>query len=296
MSDDGSGGGGDFDTGSVDFGPAGADGGWHDHDPYVDHDFGTHADTGGADPWHDAGGAADPWVSPAEPAHAPEPVSGSGLDPVLFPDLDVALEVVPAVVPGFGYDPHDGGVVGDTFWSEQHWHEQERPDTCAIEAQGMVLADLTGSRPTEAELTAVAQEHHWYLPGGGTPQADVGLLLEHYGLDAHTHENAGLADIEHALSEGKGVIAAVSATVLDGPPGPDTPLAQIPGLPVLPADHAVQVIGVDRTDPGSPVVVLNDPGQWMGEGARVPLHQFLDSWAGSGHYLVTASRPDTTQP
>ena len=44
------------------------------------------------------------------------------------------------------------------------------------------------------------------------------------------------------------------------------------------ADHAVEVIGFDYSDPNNPMVILNDSGTPDGCGELVPLDVFVNAW------------------
>ena len=44
------------------------------------------------------------------------------------------------------------------------------------------------------------------------------------------------------------------------------------------ANHAVEVIGIDYSDPDHPMVILNDSGSPNGKGEMVPLGDFMDAW------------------
>ena len=52
------------------------------------------------------------------------------------------------------------------------------------------------------------------------------------------------------------------------------------------ANHAVEVIGVDYTDPDNPVVILNDSGHPDGCGSMIPLEDFVDAWEDGGCQMV----------
>jgi hypothetical protein len=53
------------------------------------------------------------------------------------------------------------------------------------------------------------------------------------------------------------------------------------------ADHAVEVIGIDKSDPDNPMVVLNDSGSPDGCGELVPLDVFENAWnAGDSQMIV----------
>jgi len=60
------------------------------------------------------------------------------------------------------------------------------------------------------------------------------------------------------------------------------------GLPDPGANHCVEVIGIDRSDPQHPQVIVNDPGHPDGKGMSIPLDQFEDAWANSNNLLDTA--------
>jgi hypothetical protein len=52
------------------------------------------------------------------------------------------------------------------------------------------------------------------------------------------------------------------------------------------ADHAVTVTGIDVSDPGNPMVILNDSGDPYGAGASYPLDKFMDAWEHSDFYYT----------
>lgn len=226
----------------------------------------------------------------------------SGLDDTLTVDPDGAFhdDLAPD-----GAEPDDTGpddhlvpdVVGTPDVDSAHdagavWHEQERDNTCAVAAQEFVLDAFTGVDHSEAELREVAESHGWYDPLGGTSIDDVGKILDHYGIDTERHDGASLADLESALADGDGVIVGVDSGEIWNPDtAPDDALTDYLGIPGQGADHAVQVVGVDHTDPAHPEVILNDSGTPDGQGERVPLATFLDAWDDSGNFMVVAHRP-----
>lgn len=224
----------------------------------------------------------------------------SGQDPVDEPDDGFVVD--PTGVDQAGAD--DAELVARTSLAEPavapavigrptdemaSWHLQERPDTCAVATQEFILDGLTGVDHTESELLAVAQANGWYTPGAGTSMEDMGKILDYYGLSTERHHNATLDDLQQALVNGDGVMVGVDSDEIWTPGlDPNEPLDAYPGIPGQGADHAVQVIGLDYTDPANPVVVLNDPGHPAGQGEMVPLEAFLEAWEDSGNVLVTA--------
>jgi hypothetical protein len=175
------------------------------------------------------------------------------------------------------------------------WHQQTKPDTCAIAAQEFILDEVTGRDFSEEKLTQEAAKNGWYNPGGGTPLECMGNLLEAHGIPVQKQEGCNLEDISDKLARGEKVLVGVNSDEIWNQQ--DTPLSETTGMPGQPADHAVQVTGIDNSDPNNPTVILNDPGIPDGEGLRVPAEQFLNAWEGSNRYMVSTDRAgDYKQP
>ena len=107
-------------------------------------------------------------------------------------------------------------------------------------------------------------------------------------------EGATLADLESALSQGRGVIVGVDAEELWTPgfeADDDTAVGDTAGIPGQDGNHAVQVIGIDRTEGGDPRVVLNDPGHPDGRAVSVSAEEFLDAWQDADNFAVFATAP-----
>jgi hypothetical protein len=110
---------------------------------------------------------------------------------------------------------------------------------------------------------------------------DVGNILEAYGINVDRHQGGTIQDIEQCLQNGGDVIVGVDADEIwyrDNDtfgPGDD-------------ANHAIEVIGIDYSNPDQPMVILNDSGTPDGCGSMVPLDQFMDAWEDSGFYMVEA--------
>jgi hypothetical protein len=192
-----------------------------------------------------------------------------------------------------GWDPHQPA--DDSYhWAgdhqaeaASHWHEQQHDQSGGVSSQEFVLASLSGTPHTEAELISIAEDHGWYIPGGGTPLYEAGSLLEHFGVPVESRHDGRLEDLELALADGMDVIVVLS----EGPPS-YTDLAleldDYPGIPGQDCARAVQVIGVDRSDSLHPAVLVNDPASAVGAGQAVSLTDFMDAWAGSDNFTVLA--------
>jgi hypothetical protein len=204
--------------------------------------------------------------------------------PTLLPAL-----VNPSAVPDIA--PATATMIGDPLDDMSFWHLQDGNDTCAIASQQFVIEQLTGQQVTEEQLVAQSEQYGWYTPGAGTPPDDCGNLLQLYGLNVEHHNGATIDDIASQLAQGHGVIVGVDAEKIWGLPETDaatTLLSSTPTIPGQGADHAVEVIGIDRHDPNNPMVVLNDSGTPNGAGELIPLATFLSAWADGGNVMVDA--------
>ncbi len=180
-------------------------------------------------------------------------------------------------------------LIGDPGGAMEHWHFQAGSDTCAVASQEFVLQELTGLDWSEDDLRQEAIDNGWYVPGGGTPLYHTGQLIEAHGFDVEQTFGATLDDLAGQLAQGHEVLVAVDADEI-WTAGQnkmlDDLLSDTEGIPGQDANHAVQVIGIDRSDPGRPMVILNDPGHPNGRGLMVPAGEFLDAWQDSGQFMV----------
>ncbi len=189
------------------------------------------------------------------------------------------------------FDPYHppAGLIGHPAEDIFHWHQQEHSDTCAIVSQEFVLDQLTGQHIPEEQLRQEAMSHGWYTPGGGTPLDHVGDLLELHGVPVEREYGASLQDIANHLDAGEKVLVAVNAEEIWYPDHSAlslAPLLNYLGIPGQPANHAVEVIGIDRSDPAHPQVILNDPGTADGRGLMVSADTFAHAHASSGGFAV----------
>lgn len=162
------------------------------------------------------------------------------------------------------------------------WHVQTEPYSCANACQEFIIDEYLNIDVQEEDLNAYARENNW-LQEGGTSLEDVGNLLEAYGIETHRYMNADFADIKEALNNGDRVIVAVYNAALDEDWSDSTP--------VVTANHAIEVIGVDDSDPNNVKVIINDPGVEDGCGKVVSLDTFNQARDGSGGFMVVAERP-----
>lgn len=189
-------------------------------------------------------------------------------------------------VTGLGnYDPSASNpdmVSGDPEASMEHWEYQGNTGRCAIYSQKFVIEELTGEDIDIEELVAVAEENGWFneAEGGGTVSLNMDKLLEYYEVKHEMQFDSDTASLEEALNNGDKVIVSVDSGQIWF--GEDNNIF----TPETQADHAVQVIAIDHTDPENPMVVLNDSGSPDGKGEMVPLDVFEDAWSAGDRQMI----------
>lgn len=185
--------------------------------------------------------------------------------------------------------------IGDPAAQIDDWHLQNLPDNCAVSAQVEIINQFRAHPISLDEANYVAYSNGWYHPGGGTEQADMGSLMDAYGVDTHRVDHASVFDLAKELEAGHRVIVSVKSDDLwdTGPLGEFYGwLCKQLGLDhaqFSPADHAVSVTGIDVSDPAHPMVVINDPGAPDGAGHPYPLEQFMDAWENSDFFYVATN-------
>ena len=164
----------------------------------------------------------------------------------------------------------------------ENWRPQTENNSCAIACQEFVAEQLLDQEFSEQKMIEYAQERGWYEPTEGTPQSNVGNLLEACGLEVERMTNCTVTDLMQALADGEKVICGVNNMILAEPR-----MADMPGLT---GNHAVEFIGVDFSEPHNPKVILNDPGVKNGQAIRHDLDVFEKAWNTCNNYAVIAGK------
>jgi len=166
--------------------------------------------------------------------------------------------------------------------------QQSFPDTCAIRCQEHILELFTGKDYDERELVREAYENGWYSPNYGTAPEDVGKILELHGIAVNQYHDANIFNLANELAQGHKVIIGVDSSELwEG----KTALNEMrDAAGISNPDHAVNVSGIDTTDPDNIKVIISDPGTGAAA-ATYPLGEFLDAWKDSDFFLVATQQP-----
>ena len=174
--------------------------------------------------------------------------------------------------------PHTDGMHGDPAAAAPYWRYQQQDYDCGEMAVADVIGEVTGHQPSEHEITAAAENipsaNHSgpiYRPASRTSNADLPVLLAHYGIQAsaiHTNTDALVRD----LDQGHKVIVGLNDKIIWNKSGDRTV-----------ENHFVVVTGIDtRTG----VVHLNDTGSTAGRDEQVSVAAFEQAWGTSNNFAV----------
>lgn len=173
------------------------------------------------------------------------------------------------------YDPstvsNPDMVLGNPEDSMDYWEYQGEDGPCALYAQMFVIEELSGQDIDIDAFVNEAYENGWY-DGVGTPILNMNQMLDYYGIDNEMGFNKSMDDIMDCLNDGGKVIVSVDADQIWYDKESDI------FSPMSAPNHAVEVIGVDYSDPDNPMVILNDSGHPDGQGELVPLDVFESAW------------------
>lgn len=173
-------------------------------------------------------------------------------------------------------------IVGSPEKDDDYWHKQSESNSCAIVCQEFIAEQLLGKEFSEAELANLAKAKGWYSSAEGTSKNDIGNVLEALGLDVEKSQNLTLEDIANELDSNGKIICTINSTVLENP--------AYGNLKGIKSDHAVQVIGIDYSNPNKVEVILNDPGRENGQGLHIDAEVFTKAWDAGNNFAIIARK------
>ena len=145
------------------------------------------------------------------------------------------------------------------------WRHQENGMSCAAACSSMEIQVKLGKEISEKELCKVGEENGWYNPVLGTYSQEIGKFVDYEGLNSkHYSKELTLADLNELNKNGVGLMVCVDSIILDRP-DLEKPCT---------ANHVVEIIGFDDSNPEHPLVIINDPGTMHGRGAAYELEHF----------------------
>lgn len=174
-------------------------------------------------------------------------------------------------------------VIGD-LEDVENWHPQAESMSCAVSVQEMIAEQLLDREISEAKTIDFAKREGWYDSVEGTTLDNTGKVLEAMGLEVERDYDGTISEVMQALANGEKVICGVDNMILYDPR-----FADMPGRT---ANHAVQLVALDFSNPEKPQVILNDTGVPNGQGIRHDLDVFMAAWKTSGNFAVYAGKGD----
>lgn len=155
----------------------------------------------------------------------------------------------------------------------------EESHYCCIECEKRILQQHNIPFEEE-ELLQLAVRQGWQKEEG-RPLHNIGRLVEHYGLTVTRRFGASLQDIMQGLRGGESLIAAVDGGELNGDFRAEAWEDILEGPK---PDHTVLILGYDAEQE---TITLFDPNT-PHPTCYYPVVRFLDAWADSQCYLVSA--------
>lgn len=172
-------------------------------------------------------------------------------------------------------------VSGDPARAMEQWEFQGNTGRCALYSQKFVIEEITGQEVDIEEMADLAEENGWFDEDHGTPLLNMNKMLDHYGIENTMRFHNDISDIERCLGFGGKIIVSIDADEIWY--GENDNLF----TPGDGANHAVEVIGIDHSNPDEPMVILNDSGNPNGCGEMVPMDTFLDAWEDGDCQMIT---------
>lgn len=174
-------------------------------------------------------------------------------------------------------------ILGNPEGDAEVWHKQTESYSCSIACQTYITEQLTGEPVKEADFIQLARDNNWYFPQeGGTYPRDLGKLCELKGLNVEKSYDNSFETLKEMVASDSKAIVNVNNMVLAN--------AEYAKLPGISANHSVEVIGIDMTDPNHIEVILNDPGVENGGGIRHSLDTFMKAWNTSSNFICEISK------
>lgn len=172
-------------------------------------------------------------------------------------------------------------ISGEPLEDTQFWRLQTDLLSSCVACQEFAAKGLLHAELSEEAFMERAKRQGWYADG--TPPAFDGKLLEDMGLVVEKQYDATLEDIEQVLESGGKAIGTVHSALLEDP--------ELAGIPWLSANRMIQIIGIDRRDPETVRVIVNDACVADGAGAVYDWSVFEQAWRPGGCYLLSAYAP-----
>lgn len=181
------------------------------------------------------------------------------------------------------FEPNESypdGISGDPESSMYYWEHQGQTNRCALFSQKFIIEEFTGRSIDIEDFAAIAEQNGWFTEEDGTTALNMNKMLDYYDVENEMTFHNSIEDIEECLNNGGRVVVSIDCEEIWY--GKDNNIFS----PESCSNHAVEVIGIDRTDPQNPMIILNDSGTLRGCGEMVPLDVFKGAWEDGDCQLI----------
>ena len=177
----------------------------------------------------------------------------------------------------------EDGVAGNHFLWSDDWFWQEVDGYCGPTAAAFLLNQFQDAGISNPEYMVERAVSLGLMgdPTEGMYTDDLATLLTESGLPAEM-QTSNMEDLAMKLNDGYGIIACVDSGEIWG--DEEDAIREDNMM-----DHFLVVSEIDFN---RGVVTLTDPGAPYGNGLEVPIDQFEDAWADSGHTMVATTNVD----
>ena len=177
----------------------------------------------------------------------------------------------------------EDGVAGNHFLWSDDWFWQEVDGYCGPTAAAFLLNQFQDAGISNPEYMVERAVSLGLMgdPTQGMYTQDLATLLTESGLPSEM-QTSNMEDLAMKLNDGYGIIACVDSGEIWG--DEEDAIREDNMM-----DHFLVVSEIDFN---RGVVTLTDPGAPFGNGLEVPIDQFEDAWADSGHTMVATTNVD----
>lgn len=171
-------------------------------------------------------------------------------------------------------------VSGTPATDMETWQCQGHTNRCTLYSQMFVVEQITGEDINVEDFVNTATDNGWFTEEGGATALNMDKMLTYYNIDHDMIFDANMEQLETELINGNKLIVSVDSGQIWYGDSNDI------FSPATQADHALQVIGIDHSNPNNPMVILNDSGTSSGCGEMVPWDIFENAWAAGDHQMI----------
>lgn len=172
------------------------------------------------------------------------------------------------------------------------WEALPRLDQNAVMAEVIMLKRYGVLVDREWVSFFSKSNGYYFVRKGGTALADVGKMMEIFGVSVRRDLAGSRAELEKALRGGYGVIVSVRAESRQ--PNKESELLKMFRRKYGKAaavEPLVVVLGYGDMKEAAPKVVVYDPGRENATGEVCLLEDFLELWGGEECYMVVTEQP-----